>query len=74
MGPAEHRPCGYIKAASLYPVHIYLGNTYMGLGQVEKAKALADEIRESATTSRAGGMRMAPRRGLGHALLVVADL
>jgi hypothetical protein len=29
---------------------------------------------KSATTSRAGGMRQAPRRGRGHALLVVADL
>ena len=28
---------------------------------------------ESATTGRAGGMRKAPRRGRGHALLVVAD-
>jgi hypothetical protein len=30
--------------------------------------------RQSATTSRAGGMRMAPGRGRGHALLLVADL
>jgi len=29
---------------------------------------------KSATTSRAGGMRKAPRRGRGHAQLVVADL
>jgi hypothetical protein len=29
---------------------------------------------KSATTSRAGGMRKSPRRGRGHALLVVADL
>jgi hypothetical protein len=29
---------------------------------------------KSATTSRAGGMRKAPRRGRGYALLVVADL
>jgi hypothetical protein len=28
---------------------------------------------KSATTSRGGGMRMAPRRGRGRALLVVAD-
>jgi hypothetical protein len=29
---------------------------------------------KSATTSRAGGMRQPPRRGRGHAMLVVADL
>ena len=29
---------------------------------------------KSAITSRAGGMRKAPGRGRGHALLVIADL
>jgi hypothetical protein len=37
-----------------------------------KGMHIAYEI--SATTSSAGGMRKAPRRGRGHALLVVADL
>jgi len=39
--------------------------------QAQLEKKIA-QVRQSATTSRAGGMRKAPRRGL--ALLVVADL
>jgi hypothetical protein len=41
-----------------------------GMTEVFKPK----KNKKSATTSRAGGMRQAPRRGRGHALLVVADL
>ena len=38
-----------------------------------RAKIYKGRKSKSATASRAGGMRMAPRRGRGHALLVVAD-
>ncbi len=46
-------------------------NLDFNLEMLEELDALA---KESATTSRAGGMGMAPRRGRDHALLVVADL
>jgi hypothetical protein len=44
------------------------------MGEAIIKKSFPENKDKSATTSRAGGMRKAPRRGRGNALLVVADL
>ncbi len=43
------------------------------MSAVNKRQENELQLSQSATTSGAGGMRMAPRRGRDHALLVVAD-
>jgi hypothetical protein len=60
---------GFATIEEIYRIKSPLSSEWI----VIKGMAIGAAVAKSATTSRAGGMRKAPRRNRGHALLVVAD-